>query len=213
MRRDTLIAAVGPALGASKAGLATHAFKERNSMLKKPLPKTRRHLAGVVAVVVLVTGGVHAAWAGEAASSAKGAPILVSIKVTASDPRTNETYAAATQYLVHSGEIPAGMLDKQPLAFACKPYLPDDPAAGNRWKRIPDASNMIFIECELWDGGTKAFTPSMVTHDGRPVVVKHIGRFPGDTESRLYEMEVTATTSKAVIEAAKASAAPVEARL
>jgi hypothetical protein len=43
--------------------------------------------------------------------------------------------------------------------------------------------------------------------------VKHIGRFPGDTESRLYEMEVTATTSKAVIEAAKASAAPVEARL
>lgn len=182
-------------------------------MLKKPLPEMRRHLAGFVAVVVLATDGGHIVWAGQPASSGKGAQILVSIKVTASDPRTSETFAAGTQYLVHSGEVPAGLLDKQPLAFACKPYLPDDPAAANRWKRISDASNMILIECELWDGGTKAFTPSMVAQDGQPVVVRHVGRFPGDTESRQYEMEVTATTSRTAIEAAGVSAAQVETRL
>jgi len=174
-------------------------------MLEKSVPEMRRHLAGVVAAVVLATGGGLAAWAGPAASAANGAPILVSIKVTASDPRTHETHTAATQYVVHSGELPAEMLDKQPLAFACKPYLPEDPAAGNRWRNISDATHMIFIECELWDGGKKAFTPSMVARDGRPVVVKYIGRFPGDTESRQYEMEVTATTSRTAIEAAAQS--------
>jgi beta-lactamase regulating signal transducer with metallopeptidase domain len=191
---------------------STHPLRERITMLKRPIPRLPRHLAGIGAAVILAASGGYVAWAGQGAVAAKGPPILVTISVTASDPRTNEVFAAATQYLVHSGEVPEGMLDAKPMAFVCKPFLAADPAAARRWEGMRSQGqavepNMISVECELWDRGVKAFTPSFVTEDGRQAVMEYIGEFPGDTESRRYRMEVTATTSSKDIAAAKSSAA------
>ncbi len=180
-------------------------------MLKRPMPRLSRHLAGIGAVVVLAASGGYVAWAGQGAVAAKGPAILVTINVDVSDPRTNEVFAAATQYLVHSGEVPEGMLDAKPLAFVCKPFLVADPAAAQMWEGMRAQGlavepNMISVECELWDHGVKAFTPSFVTEDGRQSVMEHTGKFVGDAESRRYRMEVTATTSGKDIAAAKSAA-------
>ncbi len=185
---------------------STHPLKERIAMLKQPLPRKRRHLSGIASVIVLAGGGGYVAWAGQGAVSADGPSILVSIKLTVSDPRTNEMFNLVTQYVVHSGEVPAGMLDKQPLAFACKPYLPDDPRVKKWFQNEPVTYQAIYVECEVWDKGQRVFTPSVLTEDGRYAVLEYMGKHAEDAESRRYKLEISASTSGIDLEAAKAAA-------
>jgi beta-lactamase regulating signal transducer with metallopeptidase domain len=176
---------------------SNHSLKERILMLKRPLPGLARHVLGIAGIVVLTASSGYAAWAGQGTSENKGPLILVDIKMTTTNPRTNEVSAMATRYLVHSGELPADMQD---APIACTPFLPPELTPDTKARRL--RKGQILLECLIREGGKVVGTPSGVPLDGRTMVL----RISADGALYTYELELNATTSEErIAEAEKAA--------
>lgn len=179
-----------------------HPLKERILMLKRPLPGFTRRLAGVGMVLGLTTAAAYTAWAGQSAAPGKGPPILVDLKVTITDPQSNQVNALVTRYLVHSGEeiLDAG---SQPLQYACTPYLPDDGARTTDWSAIrkrgipvPPAGQILLL-CSIREGGEVVATPAVMMADGKP------GAIETSQNGLRYRLDISATTSARRIDEAR----------
>jgi beta-lactamase regulating signal transducer with metallopeptidase domain len=176
---------------------SNHSLKERILMLKRPSPGLARRFLGIAGIVVLTASGGYAAWAGQATADNKGPLILVNLKVTMTNPHTNEVSAMATQYLVHSGELPSDMQD---APVACTPFLPPELAPETKARRLKQGQ--ILLECLIREGGRVVGTPAGVPLDGRPMV---LGIQP-DGSLYAYEIALNATTSEErIAEVKKAS--------
>jgi hypothetical protein len=179
---------------------SNHSLKERILMLKRPLPGLVRHVLGIAGIVALTASSGYAAWAGQATAENKGPPILVDMKVKKTNSQSKEVFAAATRYLVHSGELPS---DMQESPFVCTPFLPHEVAPDStKARRL--AKGQILLECLIREDGKVVATPSAVTMDGRVVIL----RVSADASLRTYdyEIELNATTSEERIAEAKTAA-------
>jgi len=177
---------------------SNHSLRERILMLKRPSPGLVRRALGIAGIVVLAASSGYAAWAGQATADNKGPPILVDLKVTTTNLQTNEVSVMATRYLVHSSELPS---DMQESPVACTPFLPPD-LVPDETKARRLGKGQILLECLIREGGKVVGTPSAVTLDGRPVVL----RIRMDAALYAYELELNATTSEErIAEAKKAS--------
>lgn len=172
---------------------SSHSLKERILMLKRPSPGLVRRVLGVAGVVVLTASGGYVAWAGQTTADNKGPPILVDLKVTITNPHTNEVSAMTTRYLVHSGELPSDMQD---APVACTPFLPPELAPETKARRLKQGQ--ILLECLIREGNVVG-TPAGVLLDGRPMVL----RIQADGMLNTYELELNATTSEGRIAEAK----------
>ncbi len=174
-------------------------------MLQRPLPRESRHVMGIAVVAALAMSGAYAAWASQSIGQDKDALILVDLKLTISNSKTKEVYSARTEYLVHSGELPAGMLSTRPIAGGCVPFLPGkdgtDPELAKRKALglpVPTAGQ-ILLDCKVQYDGRLVATPSLIAVDGQPAVVE-----TSDTgDPRRYTFEIRASTSRDRIEAAQ----------
>lgn len=176
-------------------------------MIKRPLPGVSRRFAGVAFALGLTAVSGYAAWAGQATGDNKGPPILVDLKVTINDSRSNEVKVLATRYLVHSGEE---ILDvnSQPLAIACTPYLPDEPGRTTDWSDIrsrgiptPPAGQILLI-CAIRQDGRVISTPAVMMGDGKSGAIET----SEEGGTRRYRLDVNASTSAARIAEAKEQA-------
>lgn len=180
---------------------SSHSLKERIVMLKRPLPGMSRQFLGVALMVALAAGGGYAAWAGQA-EEAKGPRILVDVKVTDTNTQTNEVFAVATRYLVHSGELPADM-QVPPAAFACTPYTSDDVERSPAWAQMKAHGfvimpGQIFQHCVIRQDGAVIENMAFLTMDGEPASFER-----SDLEKiHHFRIELTATTSEERIAAA-----------
>jgi bla regulator protein BlaR1 len=175
---------------------STYPLKERITMLKRPLPGTLRRSMGIAGVCAVTATASFAIWASPSAGD-NGPEILVTLKLTVEDPSLQDMHVAATQYIVHSGEMPPGLESGRPYAMSCTPYLS---GAG---KGAHVQKGQILIECRVRRNGAVVFTPSVVTHDGLAATLTFLG---GDGKPK-YSLEVLASTAPQDIEAAAKAAA------
>jgi beta-lactamase regulating signal transducer with metallopeptidase domain len=181
---------------------SNHPLKERILMLKRPLPGFPRRLVGIGLVLGLTAATAYAAWAGQSAAPDKGPPILVDLKVTITNPQSNQVDALVTRYLVHSGEeiLDAG---SQPLQYSCTPYLPDEGGRTTDWSAIrkrgiplPPAGQILML-CSMRDGGEEFARPAVTMADGKPGVIE-------TSQNGLhYRLDISATTSARRIDEAR----------
>lgn len=186
---------------------SNYPLKERILMIKRPLPGVSRRLAGFALVLGLTAATGYAAWAGQAVSDGKGPPVILELKLTITDSKSNEVRALATRYLVHSGEEMLGE-GSHPLEFACTPYLPDDAGGNTDWSAIrarglplPQAGQILVL-CSIRERGRVISSPAVIMGDGKWGTIETAGE--GGT--RLYRLEVNASTSEARIAEAKEQA-------
>jgi beta-lactamase regulating signal transducer with metallopeptidase domain len=184
---------------------SSHPLKERILMLKRPLPGSRRRLAGIALVVGITAISGYAAWAGQPPTSGKGPSILVDLKVTITNPQTNETNVLATRYLVHSGED-INDASSQPLKYACTPYLPDQPGLTTDWsviraRGIPvPPAGQILVLCSIREDGQEVASPAVMMADGKQGAIETSQK----GGSLRYRLEINASTSAArIAEAAR----------
>jgi hypothetical protein len=182
-----------------------HPLKERISMLKRPLPGRSRRLFGLAAIVALTGVASYAAWAGQTAT-AKEPQILIDLKVTISNPQTNEVRTWMTQFLVRSGEqIRDG--NGRPLDFTCTPYLPDESGRATDWsdqktRGIPlPVAGQILIDCTMRHDGKIVRKPAVLMKDGEPAAID-MGGVERDGPYR-YRFDIIASTSLEKIAAAR----------
>ena len=182
-----------------------HPLKERISMLKRPLPGRSRRLFGLAAIVALTGVASYAAWAGQTAT-AKEPQILIDLKVTISNPQTNEVRTWMTQFLVRSGEqIRDG--NGSPLDFTCTPYLPDESGRATDWsdqktRGIPlPVAGQILIDCTMRHDGKIVRKPAVLMKDGEPAAID-MGGVERDGPYR-YRFDIIASTSLEKIAAAR----------
>ncbi len=178
-----------------------HPLKERISMLKNPLPPTRRRLAGIAGVLALTFATSYSVWAAQ--NAGEGQRVLVSLKMKVAETQAGESkdsYSAATQYLVHSGEVPAGM-DARPYDFVCTPYLPGDATEVS----VPaPVQGQVLLDCRVRNEGKVVWAVAVLVADGQDATVESADR----NGARKYKLQVSASTSaEAIAAAAKASAA------
>jgi len=179
---------------------SNHTLKERILMLKRPLPGVFRHMVGIAVIVGLTASGGYAAWAGQATAENNGPAILVDMKVKMTNLQSNEVFAVATRYVVHSGELPPDMQGPA-SAYACTPFLPSDLLPDSaKARRL--AKGQILLECRIREGGKLVATPAAVTMDGRTVIL----RVNADAALNAYEVELNATTSEERIAEARKAA-------
>jgi beta-lactamase regulating signal transducer with metallopeptidase domain len=177
---------------------STHSLKERIVMLKRPLPGIAGQLMGVACVIALTGFGNYAAWAAQAAVDKQGARVLVKMRVTAvtNNAKSKDTYSAATEYVVHSGEASPPM-NATPYDFACIAILPGEPASPARKAReargLPaPAAGQILLDCTVRHDGEVVATPSVLAADGHLATIE-----TSDTAGlRRYKIELKATASE-----------------
>lgn len=180
-----------------------HPLKERISMLKRPLPGRSRRLAGLAFIAALTGVASYAAWAGQSATD-KDPSILVDLKVTISNSKTNEVKALATQYLVRSGEAIKDA-NGRPLDFACTPYLADEPGRSTDWsdqkaRGIPlPVADQILLDCAIRRDGEVVNRPAVIVGDGKLATIETAER---DGPHR-YRFDITASTSPEKVAAAR----------
>ena len=184
---------------------SNHPLKDRITMLQRPVPRIWRHLTGIGLVVGLTLSGGYATWAAQSAQNGPRAPILVDLKLTVTNSETHKVFAVATEYLVHSGELPDGLTGGP---AACTPFLPgergSDPELDARRTRgvpVPSAGQVL-SECTVRDNGAVVATPSLITANGQSTVVEVANL----NDPRRYTIEVSASTSQERIDAAKQAA-------
>jgi bla regulator protein BlaR1 len=179
---------------------SNHPLKERILMLKRPLPGISRRLAGVCLALCLTSAAAYGVWAGQPASQKEGPSVLVDLKLTVTNPQTNELRAYATRYLVHSGEEIADA-NGRPLEFACTPYLPDEAGRSTDWSSmqsrglpIPPAGH-ILLTCAIRQDGKEISTPAVLIADGKWGTIETSEQ----GGPRRYKLELSASTSAANI--------------
>jgi beta-lactamase regulating signal transducer with metallopeptidase domain len=185
---------------------SNYSLKERIVMLKRPLPGVSRQMFGIALIVGLAGSAGYTAWASQATES-QGPHILVDMKVEVSSSKTNEVFAFVTRYLVRSGELPADM-KTPPAAIACTPYLPAGLEKSAAWAAMeargiplpPEGS--ILMDCTIREDGEVVATPAVIAFDGKPMTIEAAGR----DKTKLYKIEMSASTSKERIAAAKNTA-------
>lgn len=182
---------------------SSHSLKERILMLKRPLPGTSRQRAGIALVIALAACGGYTAWAGQMAEG-KGAQIVVDMKVNVTNTQSNEVFAVATRYLVHSGETPSDM-KVPPAAFVCTPYLHDELEKSSAWAGMKARGlpmppvGYILMDCTIREEGQVVSTPAVMALDGQPALIET------STGLRTYRMELNASTSADRIAAASSA--------
>lgn len=182
-----------------------HPLKERILMIKQPLPGSGRRFAGITLVLGITAITGYAAWAGQAATPDKGPPVLVDLKVTITNPQTNEVNVLATRYLVHSGED-INEAGSQSLKYACTPYLPDGDGLTTDWTAIrargipTPPPGHILVLCSIREAGQEVASPAVMMADGKPGTIE-----TSQKEGPLrYRLEINASTSAArIAEAAR----------
>lgn len=174
---------------------SNHSLKERIIMLKRPLPGISRQLFGIALVVGMTAAGGYAAWAGQPAKG-EGPRILVDMKVKVTNSQSNEVFAVATRYVVHSGELPADM-KVPPAAFTCTPYLGDALEKSSAWESmkarglpLPPAG-YILMDCTIRQDGEVIATPAVMAMDGKPATIETTA----PDKIRTYKIELNASTS------------------
>jgi len=187
---------------------SNHSLKERIVMLKRPLPGTSRQWVGIASILGLAAASGYAAWAGQPAAEYNGPKILVDMRVKVIDSKTNEVFAVATRYLVHSGELPSDM-KVPPLQFACTPFLGDELARSPAWdamkaRGLPlPPTGYILLDCTIRRDGEVIATPAVMAMDGKPAKIE-----TSDREGlHRYTIELSATTAEDRIAAANKAAA------
>lgn len=175
-------------------GTSGHPLKERILMIKQPTPPLARRLAGIGIALVLTTAMACGVWAGQAPVDGKGTPILVDLKMTITNSRSNDTRALATRYLVKSGETirdEAGA----PLEFYCTPYLPDDLERadwpGDQAGAPLPTAHQILLRCSIRQAGGTVRSFALIIDDDNWGVVETTD----EDASNNYRMEMKATTS------------------
>jgi beta-lactamase regulating signal transducer with metallopeptidase domain len=179
---------------------STHPLTERITMLKQSPPGLARRVGGFALITVLTGAASFTAWAAKPAAG--DAPILIDMKITITNPQTNEVNNLATRYLVHSGEE-ARDATGHPLDFACTPWLPDDVenatiASNLKTHHIVMRPGQVLLECALRRNGEVTDTPVVLVGDGTWGTVElteHGG-------PRQFRIEVRPSTSAADIAAA-----------
>lgn len=181
---------------------SNHSLKERIVMLKRPLPGMSRQRVGIVLVLGLTVSAGYAAWAGQPAEG-KGPRILVDVKARVTNTQTNEVFAVATRYLVHSGELPADM-KVPPAVFACTPYTPGEVEKSSAWaflkaQGITMLPDQILQVCIIRQDGVVIAPLVILAMDGEPATMETTDR----EKIHHYRIELNATTSEARIAAAE----------
>jgi BlaR1 peptidase M56 len=171
---------------------STHPLKERITMLRNPLPGSARRVAGILFVLALSSSAGYVAWAGQAV--VVGRPVLVDLKVTATDAASGEVRAIATRYHAHSGEA-IKAIDARALGYSCTPYLPDADGYTTDWRPLlqrgipKPIDNEIVLACIILENGVLVQTPIVLVTDGRA------GTIETSAAGRVYRLDFTATTS------------------
>jgi hypothetical protein len=152
---------------------------------------------GLAAIVTFTGLTSYAVWAGQAATD-KSPTVLVNMQITITtllgDGRT-DTWAAKTQYLVHSGEE-AKDRNGRPLNYSCTPYLADEPGRVTDWsdlrtRGIPlPAAGQILLDCVIRDADQVVARPRLIVKDGKMGIIE-----VGKQDGPLYRIEVTALTN------------------
>jgi beta-lactamase regulating signal transducer with metallopeptidase domain len=176
-------------------------LKERIAMLKRPLPGMSRQLIGIALVLGLTVSAGYAAWAGQPVE-AKGPRILVDVKVRVTNTQTNEVFAVATRYLVHSGELPEDM-KVPPAAFTCIPFTSGEVEKSSAWATVKAQGinimpGQIFQHCIIRQDGAVIENMAFLTMDGEPASFERTDR----EKIHHYRIELNATTSEERIAAA-----------
>lgn len=184
---------------------STHPLTERIAMLKEPPPGWWRRLSGITLIAACMGAANLVAWAGNAAMG--DAQILVDMKLTITNPQTNEVNVLATRYLVHSGEE---IKDEKglPLDFSCTPWLADaagKSATGKELEahRFHMRAGQILLDCALRRDGEVVEHPILIVNDGTWGIIE-ITEHGGP---RQFRIEVRPSTSPADFAAAKDSSA------
>jgi hypothetical protein len=124
----------------------------------------------------------------------------VDLKVTITNPQTNDIHALATRYIVKSGEEIKGA-NSQPLQYACTPYLPDGPGQTTDWSDIRSRgiplppAGQILVVCFIREGDKVVASPALMMADGKPGAIETSQ--PGGPLR--YRLEIDASTSAARI--------------
>lgn len=179
---------------------SNHPLKERILMLKRPLPRISRRLAGISLALCLTCAATYGVWAGQPTSQNRGPSVLVDLKITITNSKSNEVKAYATRYIVHSGEEIANA-NGRPLEFACTPYLPDEPGRSTDWSSmqsrglpIPPAGQ-ILLTCAIRQDGKEISSPAVMIADGKWGTIETSEQ----GGPRRYKLELSASTSAANI--------------
>lgn len=170
-------------------------------MLRNPLPPTTRRLAGIAGVLALTLATSYSVWAAQ--NAGEGQSVLVSLKMEVAETQagdSRDSYSAATQYLVHSGEVPAGM-DARPYDFVCTPFLPGHATELS----VPaPVQGQVLLDCRVRNDGKLVWAVTVLVADGQEATIESADR----NGARKYKLQVSASTSvEAIAAAAKASAA------
>jgi bla regulator protein BlaR1 len=188
--------------------LSSHPLTERIAMLKRPLPGLSRRLGGIAFTIALSMSAGYATWATQPEPKIESASILVSMKVTVTNPPSAYKWSAGTEYLVNSGE-PAPYPPQHPYDVRCRAFLPDGNGRSSVWddekaRGIPlPVTGQILLECTISNDGGVVSTPSVIAVDGEPATTE----VDDPEHMHHYRLELYATTSKEKIAAAKVAAA------
>ncbi|HEY2464531.1 MAG TPA: M56 family metallopeptidase [Steroidobacteraceae bacterium] len=183
---------------------SSHPLQKRISMLKRPLPGLQRKLVGMTGALALAFAGGYAVWASSRPLQ-EGSPILIHLKFTVTD--STDTVSQETQYLAESGEsVPIRV--NPPYDARCVAFLPrqqDGSLAWDEHKRGPGPApteGQILLNCMIRKDGKVVATPALITADAKVARVEFENAEPISHAT----LEVTATTSKEKISAARRAA-------
>lgn len=184
---------------------STHPLTQRIAMLKQHPPGFARRIGGLTLIAALTGAASFAAWAAKPAVG--DTPILVDMKITITNPQTQETNVLATRYLVHSGEEIKDEA-RRPLDFACTPWLTgtiEGSAIANNLKEhhIVMRPGQVLLECALRRDGEVTDRPILLVNDGTSGIIEMTER----GGPRQFRIEVRPSTSAADIAAAEQSSA------
>jgi bla regulator protein BlaR1 len=186
---------------------SNHPLTERIAMLRKPSPGFFRRACGLTLIAALTGFASYAAWAGQPAGFDEP-QILIDLKVTISNPQTNETRALATLYLVHSGE-PIRDPQGRPLEVSCTPYTSGDAAKSSKMIEINKSAGIsmrpgqIFLDCEIRRDGQVIESPMLIVNDGQWAAIESRER----DGPRVFRIDVRPSTAPADIAKARDSGA------
>ena len=186
---------------------SSHPLKERIAMLKKPPPGLMRRVAGPAFIAILTGAASYVAWAGQP-TDANNPPILVDMKVTITEPATNDVRMLATRYVVRSGEVIKDA-NGNPLDYSCTPYLTDPASESTAGKALATHGihmrpGQILLDCSIVRDGRVVEKPVLLVADGQWGTIET----NGPDGQRRYRIAIRPSTSAEDIEAAKETPPP-----
>lgn len=171
-------------------------------MLKRPLPGTSRRFLGLACIAALTAAASYATWAGQPATADRR--ILVGLKITVTNPHTNEVNALASQYLVRSGEQITDS-SVQPFPIACTPYLTDEEGQQSAPLRelkekahVVPRAGQIYVSCAIPGATASGEHAMLLVADGQWGTIETTEK----DGSQQYRIDIRPSTSAADIAAA-----------